>query len=222
MKKAKLLILVLLVQAIPYGMAQPANTPSPDIRAFVTQTYRHGLPYNQAKDYGRAAIPQLVNMLKDKSLQDYWQNIVLTLGYIGDPAAAKPLIQFLERQQGEVSVQCFRATLSVFYALGHIAQSGNPLALQTLKEYNSLDTWKTKNLNFSYARYKNEVLSEALSRQAIQGLGVSGQPEALEVLRTMKNQKDLRADWQDNVAEAIEINEEIKAKSAQKVFGKGQ
>jgi len=77
-----------------------------------------------------------------------------------------------------------------------------------------------KGLSFSYQQYKNEALGEVLARQAIVGLGISGNPEAMKNLNMMKQKSETRKDWQDNLDEAIKLNDRVKKQGAKSVFGK--
>jgi hypothetical protein len=189
-----------------------------DIRDFVTTRYFHGLPYEEARAYGPAAIPVLAEMLRDESLAPYWENIVGTLGYIGDPGAVDVLTSFLSSLNGELSIDKFRAALAVPLALGHLAASDKG-ALRLLTQFADQKPLERVALSFTFKRYQGSSLDEVLGRLAIQGLGFSGSPQALAFLKAKK--RGIRADWEDNVMEAIEMNMRIRSKGAAKVFGHG-
>ena len=176
-----------------------------DARTLVTRWYVHGIPYADAKALGPRAVPELASMLKDPALAEHWTKIVWVLGCIGHSSATAPLVDFLKRQQGEVSADVFRATLAVLPALGHLARRGDPVALRTLTSYARPDASKDLKLGFSYRRYSGAALAEVLGRTAIQGLGISGTPATLAILEAM-NRSELRVDWQDNVKEAMALN----------------
>ncbi len=107
-----------------------------DLRTFVTTVHIHGLPYAEAHAYGPQAVPELVAMLKDPSLEPYWTNIVATLGCIEDASAVQPLMDFMKRQRGEISADAFRAVLSVLPGIGQIAYRGDPKALKIAIDVN--------------------------------------------------------------------------------------
>ncbi|HEY0680205.1 MAG TPA: hypothetical protein VGD17_18095 [Chitinophagaceae bacterium] len=216
MTKLKLGLLLIPLAFCFSGSGQTA--PQVPVKEFVTKLYIHGLPYDQAKAYGKPAVSELLTLLRDQTLEEYWPNIVLTLGYIGDPSAVKPLMDFMENSSGEVSIHRFRAILRIFQALGHISQTGNKESIMHLNDYTSLNSWKTRELKFKFNQYSQENLSEVLARQAIVGLGISGLPEANEKLKGIKNRKDTRKDWEDNLSEAIQLNERVGRQGAQKVF----
>ncbi len=190
-----------------------------DVRTFVTKMYIHGIPYIEAKSYGSGAIPELLLMLNDSTFEEYWVNIVSTLGYIGDTSAVMPLLSFINKKESEISVHAFRALLTTFQAMGHLSQNGNQMAMSFLINWKEVDYWQTAKLNFSYKRYKNETLGEVFGRMAIQGLGISGRSEALEVLLKMQNDNNLQSDWFDNVEEAIILNYRVKEEGVNRVFG---
>ncbi len=199
-----------------------AQIPPTDIKTFVTRFYIHGVPYDEAKLYGKSAIPQLTQMLKDKTYEQHWPNIVTTLGYIGDPMAVNDLIQFMENSTGEISIYQFRAIIRVFQALGHISQTGDITSLNALKEYTAITSWQKRKLLFKYHQYSNDILGEVLARQAISGLGISGKPDAMKKLNELKLSKDTRADWQDNLQEAIQLNGKVSSQGPHKTFSRSQ
>jgi hypothetical protein len=191
-----------------------------DIRTFVMRTPVNGLPYAEARAYGSPAIPALLAMLRDRSMEEHWDRIVYVLGCIGDPAATGPLLDFLKSQQGEVSVQTFRATLAVLPSLGHIARSGDNVALTALVDFTRADHWEKAGLAFSYSRYQGAALGEVLGRTAIQGLGIAGTAEALSTLYSIGSDPSARPDWRDNVEEAVNLNIRVSLLGADNVFGK--
>lgn len=204
--------------SLALGLASPSlmSAETKDIRAFVTTRYFHGIPYEEARAYGPAAIPALTEMLHEESLAPYWENIVGTLGYIGDPRAVEVLTSFLSDLKGEVSLNEFRAALAVPPALGHFAAK-NEKALDLLTQFADRKTPQGVTVSFSFKRYSGEALEEVFGRVAIQGLGISGSSKALAFLETKK--KSAPTDWQDNFAEAIEMNKRIRSQGAAEVFG---
>lgn len=193
----------------PVAMAVAADERPVDLRALVTRWSVHGIPYAEAKALGVGAIPELVSMLKDAGMEEHRAKVIWVLGCIGDSSATSPLIDFLKRQQGEISVAEFRGALAVLPSLGHIARGGDAVALETLTRFTRPDAWQEAGLAFSYGRYKGEALGEVLGRTAIQGLGIAGTPAAFAVLDALNQSPDLRPDWRDNVEEAIQLNTRV-------------
>jgi hypothetical protein len=197
-----------------------AQAPSVDLRTFVTSLHSHGLPYAEAHAYGPQAVPELVAMLWDPSLEPHWTKIVATLGCIEDASAVQPLMDFMRRQQGAISADTFRAVLSVLTAIGQIAYRGDPAALKIITDFVDPGAYKSYGIGFVYGRYHDAALAEVLGRMDIAALGVSGRPEALALLKGMLNDPALRKDWRDNVAEAIDVNVKMRSLGPEKVFGK--
>jgi len=200
--------------------AAAAQAPSVDLTTFVTSLYAHGLPCTEAHAYGPQAVPDLVAMLADPSLEPHWVNVVATLGCIGDASAVDPLMAFMKRQQGPVSVDAFRAVLGVLPAIGQIAYGGDAAALRIITEFVDAGACKSYGIALAYGRYHDDALAELLGRMAINALGVSGRPEALALLKKMSDDPALRADWRDNVTEAIDLNQRMNSLGPEKVFAK--
>jgi HEAT repeat protein len=190
-----------------------------DIRTFVTNWYPHGLPCPEAHAYGPGAVPDLAAMLGDPSLEAHWVNVVAALGCIRDATAVQPLMDFMKRQQGPVSVEVFRAVLGVLPAVGQIASGGDPAAIQIITDFVDSGAVRRYGVGLVYGRYHDDALAEVLGRMAINGLGVSGRPEALAHLKRLSGDPALRKDWLDNVSEAISLNERVMRLGPAKAFG---
>jgi len=199
-----------------------AQTPPVDLSTFVTSTYTHGLPYVDAHAYGADAVPALVAMLNDRSLEPHWAKIVVTLGFIEDPSAVQPLMDFTKRQTGPISSDAFRAILSVLPAIGQIAYRGDPTGFQIVTAFTDPGAYKSYGIDFVYSRYHDEAIGEVLQRADIMALGVSGRPEALDLLKQMAADPALRQAWKGEVANAIDINVKMSTLGPEKVFAKEQ
>jgi hypothetical protein len=204
------LMLTAALSAAGPARSQPATE-------MVQRIYVHGVPSESARALGPAAVPELVALLGDPELDEFRMNIVATLGYIGDPAAIDPLMEFVRGLNGEISVHTFRAVLTTFQALGHLSQAGDARALQLLIDGSDEAHWASAGLSFSYRVYRDERLGEVLGRMSVQGLGISGRPEAYRALRDLAS-GDLREDWYDNVGEAMELNGRVAVEGARAVF----
>jgi hypothetical protein len=199
-----------------------AQTPSVDLKTFITSWYVHGTPYSDARAYGSAALPELIAMLHDPSMETHWVKVVYTIGCIGDPAGVQPLMDFLQSQRGEISADAFRATLGVLPAIGSIAYSGDPTALKIINDFVDPGACSTYGVTFSYGHYHDTALSEVMGRMTIAALGFSGRPAALDRLNQMFADHSLRPDWVDNVAEAININTRVVSLGPARAYAGGQ
>jgi hypothetical protein len=160
-------------------------------------------------------------LLSDPSREPYWSNIVVTIGAIGDPSGAEVLNRFLKGLDGEVSVGTFRAALLTMPALGHLARGGSSAALATLSQHVRADGWSREGLRFSYKRYRGDALGEVLGRMAVQGLGFVPSDAARSILQGIRKSGRMRADWVDNVSEALAMSLRIQKEGADRVFGMG-
>jgi hypothetical protein len=197
-----------------------AQTPSADLKTFVTSFYAHGLPYTDAHAFGPEAVGELVAMLKDPSLEAHWAKIVATLGFIEDASAVQPLMDFMKRQTGPITSDAFRAILGVLPAIGQIAYRGDPTALEIITNFVDPGAYRSYGIDFIYSRYHDDAIGEVLGRADIMALGVSGRPEALALLRRMGNDPALRQAWQSEVTNAIDLNVKMNTLGPEKVFTK--
>lgn len=205
-------LLLCLISAPVFAQPEP-------IRDFVTRLYIHGVPYEEARAYGPEAIPELEAMLRDESLEAYWRNVVGVLGYVGDPAAVNILKNFLSELNGEISDDAFGAALVAAQAFGHLAAQDNE-ALQLLYALADERVPERMALDFTRGRYRDAALREVMGRVAIMGLGISGRAEALAYLEGKEG--NVRASWDDNIAEAIALNNQVRTRGAAEVFGNAQ
>lgn len=213
----RLVPLFVLLVPILLGPA-PARAEAVDLKTFVTEWYVHGTPYEEARAYGPKAIPELLVMLHDPEMEPHWVKVVYTLGCIGDPSAIQPLMDFLGGLHGEISADAFRAALGVLPAVGGIAYGGDASAIKIVEEFVQPSTLTLYGLDFSYGRYRGDALAEVLGRMSIMGLGFSGRPESLALLNRMFDDRTLRTDWLDNVAEAINVNSNISTLGPVRVY----
>ena len=151
---------------------------------FVQKQYVHGVPYEQARALGPAAVPALLQGLQNREISSAWPNIVQTLGFIGDQRALKPLISFLENSVGEVSSDAFRALLLVPRALGDLGRENQTIqgsVLEYLTAGARQNTW-TKRVQWYFRAYRSEILWRQLSVASVHGLGHLATSAAEEAL----------------------------------------
>jgi len=134
MRTLKLRILVASAALLWAGIGASQNHGLEDIEEFVRQIYVHGIPFEEANRYDASVAPTLLKMLNDPKEQDYWSNIVTTLGIIGDENAVEPMIEFIEKgKAGALTRSQRQAKKSAIMSLGYlINKSGNQKALDYL------------------------------------------------------------------------------------------
>jgi len=174
-------LLMILVLGPGSGLAQSDEDIKTRVDNLVRKHYMDGIPYAVAHALGPGALPYLFELLGNPDDKEFWVNIIVTTGFIEDPSAVDPLIAKLEDTQGEVDSFTFRALLSIPYALGCIAASGDAGALQYLA--GNLDKRPDQTAGWSF---RGKPVSELIAEQSVMGLAVSGRPEARTILTDLQ------------------------------------
>ena len=183
---AALLVLGLGVQ-LSAAAAEPterATNLESSVDRLVLKHHFGGIPYEEAKALGSRAIPHLAGILSDLEKKEFWVNAIVTLGFIEDPAGLAILTSFLDSAEGEVDVSTLRALLSVHYAIGCIASTGDEDAYDQLSSW--IDRPQAKAISWSF---KGRDVRSLLSNRALIGLAVSGRPEATSKLEQLRSQR---------------------------------
>jgi len=195
------------------------QAPAMNIRDFVRQIFIHGVPYEEASRYDASVVPTLLDMLSNPAEQEYWPNIVVVLGMIGDQRAVDPLISFIEAHAPPdgLSRQHYAAKTSALMALGYLVnKSGDRRALDYLKASATPDTWTAKDIS-GIAPFQRSVSerNRDFSKFAILGLALTGNPKAAQVLRQLQVPaaspaiREFQAQVGDVISEALRENQKI-------------
>ncbi len=168
--------------------AAPSGDPVP-LQEFVSRTFVHGIPLEEATAYGPAAVPELIAVLRDPRRESQWSNAAVMLAMIGDPAGVDAVLAFIrEPGAGELTTERAWARGSAVLSLGYAANRGNRQALQYLAEGLDPAAWSRRGLRGVAgprqveAGEEPEGPDELLSEQAAAGLALSGRPEARAAL----------------------------------------
>jgi HEAT repeat protein len=164
----------------------------------------NGIDYSLAHALGPEAVPYLLELLADPGEREFWVNIIVTLGFIEDPAALPALVTFLEGAAGEVDIYTFRALLSVKYAIGCIAGAGDSPALQYLLGW--ADDPDSPPVAWSY---QNKNGRELLYERSLMALAVSGRPEAKARLTQLKQSLQARINQSGASAPRDQAREQV-------------
>ncbi|MGQ0621595.1 MAG: hypothetical protein ACT4QA_17035 [Panacagrimonas sp.] len=185
--------------ASPAALSADASTTRPlRLSRFVAQTFIHGVPYDQARAYGSAAVPELISILRDPLQEASWSNAAVMLGMIGDQAAVEAVIDFIrEPGRGAMTKLRGKARGSAVMALGYAAHQGNETALWYLMDSAMPGKWRERAL--AQVDDANPETAQRLTRKAMLGLALSGRAEALAVIRTLKPSAAMDADLLDTV-----------------------
>lgn len=172
----------------PNPDTEVSSEPPQEVKQFVSQTYIHGVPYEQASKYDSRQVPELLAMLGNPQEEANWPNVVVVLGIIGDPQTVEPLIAFAGKGEGTLSHPQYIAKSSVLMALGYlINKSKDQKAFAFLTESLNPNVWQKRGLGWtSPYQAKMEERNLQLTKMAILGLALSGTPQAADALRSLQ------------------------------------
>jgi HEAT repeat protein len=185
--------------------------------------YFHGLPYAEAARFSGEAVPILLAMLSDEQEKEFWANIILVLGIIGDERAFEPLIGFLEQpRSGEISSHVFGALRSVSSALGHMAAKGHTQSLAYLMANTRPEVWQNRKLRWRHERIEGALLNRLMAASFIASLGRAATPAARAELERLAHDETLDEALRGIAQGSIKTIDEINTKGRQAVFDKYQ
>lgn len=216
-------------QPPPQAIVAPQQAPSAqegdpqlmDIQDYVRQIFIEGVPFEETTtSYDSSVVPTLLEMLNDSEEEASWANIAVVLGIIGDEASVDPLIAFIEGGEGgQLSRSQYTAKTSALMAMGYlINKTGNEKALNYLIEGLDPDAWQERGAAV-ISPFQPAVAesNRDLSKHALLGLALSGNPTAAEALRSLQEPPETapQAAFQDAVSdvlsEALEAHAQIAA-----------
>lgn len=218
----RMILVLVVLGTIIFGSlnsaAQPGGSGVMEIKGFVSQVFIHGVPYEEANKYDAPVVPTLLKMLEDPTQEAHWANIAVVLEIIGDERAVDPLLTFIEKGvEGKMSRYHYVAKTSALMGLGYLVnKTGNEKALNYLKGSVIPETWESKKITgISPFQASMAERNTDLSKYAILGLALSGNPSAAETIRSLQKPMDtetkraFQAQVSDVVSDALKTNEEI-------------
>jgi HEAT repeat protein len=204
--KTSICALALVAVSVAPGSAQTrsvlptqADTAAPRaVQEFVAQTFAHGIPFDQARALGPAAVPVLTKLLQEaqkagSAEEPTLANIAVTLGILGDPSSVDPLIDLIQSGNGRLGRQSYAARTSALMALGYLVNaSGDSRALKYLQDSANPAAWGPRKLGWEspFAQSAAER-DQQLAEIAVLGLALTGKPEALTILQQMASRTNL-------------------------------
>lgn len=162
-------------------------TPQPPfdetVRNFVSATYAHGVPYDEARALGAPAEPILLKLLDEPTMAPNRSNIVVTLCMLGSDQATNRVIALIESGSGPLPPDELTLRLDAMMALGYAAHvATTQTALAYLLSGVSHD-WTSR---IAWRLTSAVDPSPRLRSSAIAGLGLSAKPEALKALQDLQ------------------------------------
>ncbi|HJQ83020.1 MAG TPA: hypothetical protein VKA21_03020 [Candidatus Binatia bacterium] len=174
--------------ALLAGLAAPgpAAAQADDVRAFARALHVEGVPLAAVRQFDPdQALDPLLGMLADGAEESHWANVVVILGMLGDERALDPLLAVLETGDGPLSEARWRAAKSVPMALGYLVHfGGSQRALRYLVESLDPAVWPGRGIRWRSPLHADAAARDAhLTRMAVLGLALTGDPAAARVLR---------------------------------------
>jgi PBS lyase HEAT-like repeat len=168
-----------------FAGSQDYNADVKSINDFVHQTFIHGVPYQQVIKYkADDVLPILLKMLADPEEEAARSNVATTLGMLGDKRSVQALIQYFQSGKGVLSPSEYNGKISALTALGFILNKQiDPFAFGYLRESLQLSIVHKYKMEWSSPYQKTlEDRDLQLLQTTIMGLGLSGRPEAAQIL----------------------------------------
>jgi hypothetical protein len=168
------------------GGPRPPASPDQAVADFVKPTYPHGVPYDEARQLGAQSVSMLKRLLDDQSMVEDRGNILTVIGMLGSDAAESTLIDYVQAGSGPLKAEEVSLRLDALTALGYAA---NVATSATTLEYliGGLDTanWPKR---VAWRLASGGDPSARLRQRSMAALGLSGKPEALTALQTLRAQ----------------------------------
>jgi hypothetical protein len=197
--------------------ADPGN----DALALVQRVYYEGVPFAAARAVDASGSARLAAMLRDPAERTWWPNAALVLGIAGQVGAYEALVAADQAgSSGEVDRTDYKLRTAIPLAMGHLARS-DPRALSWLIA-RARDP--AEDPGWSFRALRGPPLAAHLRGLAIEGLGLSGRPEARAVLEVIAGEESATRSLAPtervaHAAEALRLQARIAAEGADAVLG---
>lgn len=189
-----------------------------DIEEYVRQVYINGISYEEASRYSAEEALEVLGLLNSSEEERFWANIVIVASMAGDERVVGPILDFIERSQsGEINRDQYNAKTSAIMSLGYVIHhTENDEALDYLLQSLDPEIWDERRIRWNspiHDEYENLYIQ--LSTMAVLGLGLSGNSEAADALRSLEERSDsplgqtFREQLGGTLDEALEANQKI-------------
>lgn len=161
---------------------------STDLEVFVTTHYHHGVPVDQARKFGKKAVPQLIRFLEDEKFKQAWPNIIVMLGLLEDEKAVQPLVNFLEKKfTGPVDDITYQALVVVPNSIALASAGKNAEAEEYILKGMENNNWRQKGkIRWSYKLLSEDDQPLLLRKLSIEAAGKIGTEKARDALQKIK------------------------------------
>ena len=211
-----------LVASCSLAAAANAQRVQQDARDFVRGSeFSHHSYRDWSSSYDSSVVPDLAGMLNSKAESASWGHAALLLGAAGDEQAVDALIAFLEAplENPVISNSHVVAYECALTALGYLVnRTGSERALTYLVDGLTPSVWVKRGVlgvpewETSYPEF-----GKRLSKYALFGLAVSGDPRAREALIALRDsptpaQAEFRSKLDDILATWLEVHQQVAEK----------
>ncbi len=195
----------------------------PRVDEFVGRAFAHGVPFEEAvRLRSPAAQQQLSAILESEAQAPRWANAATMLGMIGDAGAVPTLTTFVSRGDGRLDASRYNAKTAAIFALGYILNRtpDSPAALDFLRTGLNPENWSSRIRWTSPFTENPRRRNVQLSLASVRALGVSGLPEAAQMLRGAPAQS-ASADQPARAAIQATVDDALRANAAVRTLGLG-
>ncbi|MDX0457587.1 matrixin family metalloprotease [Sinorhizobium medicae] len=158
------------------------------ITEFVTQTFAHGVPYAEARQYGSADLDEILPWLTAIDRRPYWSNIISVIGIVADGRSSGILRNHILRPAtGSIDIDDYRSRVSAIISLGYVVYGNGDHDAKAFLESRKLPSdWTGTTWKAPY-HARDEERDADLAAAAILGLGLTGDTAAYRSLLTAKD-----------------------------------
>lgn len=152
----------------------PLDSLTAEALSLVTAGHMEGFPMVRARSLGSRVLPFLSTLLADRSYEDHWYKVVLTIAAIGDTAYFDTLKNFIwNRFHGQVSTSTYIAVNTAQSSLYTFA-TVMPRVVTYLDETSHTDPWRA--IPWSVRRKSPEQLAGAMANATYTSLAYADSP----------------------------------------------
>jgi hypothetical protein len=205
--------LALAALAIPAWAADEGAGP-PSVEALVCH-WIDSIPWTELRAFDAEAGARTIELLRDPTQHSCHANALQALGIAAPPGAYEAISDYArEAPSGEVDRSIFAARSALPIALGHLARSDDRALRDLLAAARAPSTpaW-------SYRTLRGERLALELRQGILQGLALSGRPEAASLLAESEENALAEPGLARERAAARSLHARIAREGADAVFG---
>jgi len=171
------ILLILGVALLDPGLAAAQTLSVEETLSLIRSVHIEGIPENEASRVGPEGAAQLIKILQDPGEAATHANVLIVLGYCGQPGSFEAIEQWASiDRSGEIDRNTFRAWQALPYALGHAARFDHR-ALVALEAQ-----FEKPAPRWTFRHHRGARLHRQSVRASATALAMTGLPEAARAL----------------------------------------